>query len=160
MRVAEICDRQQWNILMAKSHNYVALIGNTGKAPEVRHTSGGTTVANFSLATSEKFKDKSGASQERTDWHNLVAYGKAAEIIEKYVVKGSKLHIEGRLQNSSWDDKETGQKRYKTEIVVNNFILLSSPNGATGNGNNGQQGASSGAAEHQANESEVSDIPF
>ena len=146
---------------MAKSHNYVALIGTTGKAPEVRHTSGGTTVANFSLATSEKFKDKNGTAQERTDWHNLVAYGKAAEIIEKYVVKGSKLFIEGRLQNSSWDDKDTGQKRYKTEIVVNDFILLSSPTGATGNGNHGQQGASSdNAAEHQASESEVSDIPF
>ena len=107
------------------------------------------------------FLDKSGASQERTDWHNILAYGKAAENIEKYVVKGSKLFIEGRLQNSSWDDKETGQKRYKTEIVVNDFILLSSPNGATGNGNNGQQGASSdNAAEHQASASEVSDIPF
>ncbi|MGC9292984.1 MAG: single-stranded DNA-binding protein [Acidobacteriaceae bacterium] len=146
---------------MAKSHNYVALIGNTGKAPEIKYTSGGTMVANFSIATREKFKDKSGASQERTDWHNIVAYGKAAEIIEKYVGKGSKLHIEGRLQTSSWDDKDSGQKRYKTEIVVNDFILLSPPNGPTSNGNNGHQDESGdGAAEYQPSESGSSNIPF
>ncbi len=144
---------------MAKSQNRVFLLGNTGKAPEMRQTTGGTAIANFSLATSEKFKDKSGAAQERTDWHNLVAYGKAAEIIGKYVVKGSKLQIEGRLQNSSWDDKESGQKRYKTEIVVNDFILLSSPNNS---GANGGQGASSdGAAEYHGSEPEdSSSIPF
>ena len=140
---------------MAKSQNRVFLLGNTGKAPEMRQTTGGTAVANFSLATSEKFKDKNGTAQERTDWHNLVAYGKAAEIIGKYVVKGSKLQIEGRLQNSSWDDKESGQKRYKTEIVVNDFILLSSPDNS---GSNGQQSASTeGAGEYQP---EDSNVPF
>ena len=141
---------------MSKTLNSVNLIGNCGKAPEMRQTTGGTAIANFSLATSEKFKDKSGAAQERTDWHNLVAYGKAAEIIGKYVVKGTKLHIQGRLQNSSWDDKETGQKRYKTEIVVNDFILLSSPNNA---GSNGHQSASNEAAgEYQPEDS--SNVPF
>lgn len=143
---------------MSKTLNSVNLIGNTGKAPEMRMTTGGTPIANFSIATSEKFKDKSGTAQERTDWHNLVAYGKAAEIIGKYVVKGSKLHIQGRLQNSSWDDKETGQKRYKTEIVVNDFILLSSPNNS---GANGSQGASSdNTAEYQGSDAAASDIPF
>jgi single-strand DNA-binding protein len=144
--------------IMAKSLNYVALIGNTGKAPEIRHTSGGTVVANFSIATSEKFKDKNGTVQERTDWHNIVAYGKTAEIIEKYVVKGSKLHVQGRLQNSSWDDKESGQKRYKTEIVVNDLILLSPPSNS---GNTGNHSApSSDAAELQTSGQDFTDVPF
>lgn len=129
---------------MSKTLNSVQLIGHTGKDPEVKNTTSGTTIANFSIATSEKFKDKSGTMQERTDWHNVVAYGKAAEIIAKYVVKGTKLHIQGRLQNSSWEDKTSGQKRYKTEIVVSDFILLSSPNGSSngnGSGNSHEQNA-------------------
>lgn len=81
-------------------------------------------VANVSIATSERFKDKQGQWQETPEWHNLVAFGRTAEVIRDYVTKGSPIHVEGRLQTSSWDDKTSGQKRYKTEIVVDNLILL------------------------------------
>ncbi|HWC17131.1 MAG TPA: single-stranded DNA-binding protein [Terriglobales bacterium] len=110
---------------MAKSVNKVVLVGNLGKDPEIKYTPSGTPVAKFSLATNESFKDKGGQWQERTEWHNIVAWDRLAEIIGEYVKKGSKLYIEGRLQTSSWDDKETGQKKYKTEIIANNLVLLS-----------------------------------
>ncbi len=110
---------------MAKSVNKVILLGNVGKDPEIKATASGTVVATFSIATSERFKDKTGNWQDRTEWHNLVAYQRTAEIIRDYVKKGSKLYVEGRLQTSSWDDKTTGQKKYKTEIIVNDLSLLS-----------------------------------
>lgn len=110
---------------MPKSVNKVILIGNLGKDPEVKYTPSGTAVAKFSLATNERYKDKSGNWQDRTEWHNIVAWQRLAEIVGEYVKKGSKLYIEGRLQTSSWDDKESGQKRYKTEIVANDLVLLS-----------------------------------
>ncbi|HVH86875.1 MAG TPA: single-stranded DNA-binding protein [Terriglobales bacterium] len=110
---------------MAKSVNKVILIGNLGKDPEIKYTPSGTAVAKFSLATNENYKDKSGQWQERTEWHNIIAWERLAEIVGEYVKKGSKLYIEGRLQTSSWDDKESGQKKYKTEIVANNLVLLS-----------------------------------
>lgn len=110
---------------MAKSVNKVILVGNLGKDPEVKYTPSGTAVAKFSLATNERYKDKSGEWQDRTEWHNIVAWQRLAEIVGEYVKKGSKLYIEGRLQTSSWDDKESGQKRYKTEIVANDLVLLS-----------------------------------
>jgi len=110
---------------MAKSINKATLIGNVGKDPEVKFLPSGSAVANFTLATSERFKDKSGEFQERTEWHNLVAYQRLAEIVRDYVKKGSKLYIEGRIQTRSWDDKDTQQKRYRTEIVVNDLVLLS-----------------------------------
>src|SRR5579864_6413845 len=109
---------------MAKSVNKVILVGNLGKDPEVKYTPSGTPVAKFSLATNENYKDKSGQWQERTEWHNIVAWQRLAEIVGEYVKKGSKLYIEGRLQTSSWDDKETGQKKYKTEIVAHELVLL------------------------------------
>ncbi len=110
---------------MAKSVNKVILLGNVGKDPEIRATGSGTAVASFSIATSERFKDKTGNWQDRTEWHNLVAYQRLAEIVRDYVKKGTKLYIEGRLQTSSWDDKTTGQKKYRTEIIVNDLSLLS-----------------------------------
>jgi single-strand DNA-binding protein len=109
---------------MAKSVNKVILVGNLGKDPEVKYTSTGTPVAKFSLATNEGYKDKSGQWQDRTEWHNIVAWQRLAEIVGEYVKKGSKVYIEGRLQTSSWDDKETGQKKYKTEIIANDLVLL------------------------------------
>ena len=108
-----------------KSLNRVTLLGNVGKDPEMKATVGGTTVANFSLATTKGVKDGSGKWNDVTTWHNLVAFGRTAEIIRDYVSKGSKLYIEGELQTRSWDDKETGQKRYKTEIVIQEISLLS-----------------------------------
>lgn len=107
-----------------KSVNKVTLLGNVGRDPEIKFTGSGTAVANFSIATSERFKDKSGQWQDRTEWHTLVAYARTAEIVRDYVQKGSKLYIEGRLQTRSWDDKE-GRKVYRTEIIVTEIALLS-----------------------------------
>jgi len=125
---------------MAKSVNKVILIGNLGKDPEVKVTPSGTPVAKFTLATNERYKDKSGQWQDRTEWHNLVAWQRTAEIIGEYVKKGSKVYIEGRLQTSSWDDKTTGEKKYRTEIIVNDLVLLSGrgdgDSGPRGGGNN------------------------
>jgi single-strand DNA-binding protein len=110
---------------MAKSVNKVFLLGNVGKDPEVRSTGGGMAVANFSLATSDRFQDAQGNWQDRTEWHNLVAFKRTAEIVRDYVKKGSKLYVEGKIQTRSWDDKETGAKKYRTEIIVNDLSLLS-----------------------------------
>jgi single-strand DNA-binding protein len=118
-----VWDKESKN--MAKSVNKVFLLGNVGKDPEVRSTGGGTTVANFSLATSDRFQDQQGNWQDRTEWHNLVAFKRTAEIVRDYVKKGSKLYIEGKIQTRSWDDKETGAKKYRTEIIVNDLSLLS-----------------------------------
>jgi single-strand DNA-binding protein len=117
---------------MAKSVNKVILLGNVGKDPEIRSTTGGTLVANLSMATSERYKDKGGEWQERTEWHNLVSYARGAEILRDYVKKGSKLYVEGRITTRSWDDKETGKKAYRTEIVVSEISLLSPADGSNG----------------------------
>lgn len=108
-----------------KSVNKVILLGNVGKDPEVKFTPNGTAVAKFSLATNERFKDKGGEWQDRTEWHNLVAWQRLAEIVGEYVKKGSKIYVEGRIQTSSWDDKTSGEKKYRTEIVLNDLVLLS-----------------------------------
>jgi single-strand DNA-binding protein len=110
---------------MAKSVNKVTLLGNVGKDPEIRATAGGTMVANFSLATTDRVKDQGGNWSDRTEWHNLVAFQRTAEIIRDYVKKGSKLYVEGKIQTRSWDDKTTGEKKYRTEIIVNDISLLS-----------------------------------
>jgi single-strand DNA-binding protein len=109
-------------------------LGNVGKDPEIRSTPGGTMVATFGLATSDRQKDAQGAWQDRTEWHNLVAFGRTAEIIRDYVKKGNKLFIEGSLRTSSWDDKQSGQKRYKTEVIVNDLSLLSGREEGSGSG--------------------------
>lgn len=107
------------------SLNKVQLIGNAGDAPEVKETPNGQKVATFSVATSRTWKDASGEKQEATDWHNVVAWAKLAEILEKYLEKWKKVYVEGRLTTRSWE-AEDGTKRYKTEIVAENVILLSS----------------------------------
>lgn len=104
--------------------NKVILIGNLGKAPEVKHLQTGNTVTSFSLATSERYKNKAGEKVEETQWHNIILWGKQAEIAEKYLTKGSKICIEGKLTYRSWEDKD-GNKRYVTEIVGSNFTILS-----------------------------------
>jgi single-strand DNA-binding protein len=116
---------------MGKSVNKVILLGNAGKDPEIKSTNGGTLVANLSLATAERFKDKQGEWQERAEWHNLVAYARGAEILRDYVKKGSKLYVEGRLTTRSWDDKDSGKKMYRTEIVVGDISLLSGSDSAS-----------------------------
>lgn len=114
---------------MPKSLNRVMLLGRTGNDPEVRATGGGTLVASVSLATDERYKDATSNTKTRTTWHNLVAFGRMAEIFRDYVRKGAQLYVEGRLQTDSWDDKQSGQKRYKTNIVVSDVILLDKASG-------------------------------
>ena len=97
---------------MAKSVNRTFLLGHVGKNPEVGTTPGGTLAVNFSLATTEREKDRQGNWSDRTEWHNLIAYGRTAEIVRDYVSKGTQLFIQGKIQTRSWDDKESGQKRY------------------------------------------------
>lgn len=108
---------------MPKSVNKVILLGNLGKDPELRYTNAGVAVATFSLATNESWKDNDGNVQERTQWHNLIAWRKLAEISSEYLKKGSKAYIEGRLQYRTYDDKN-GVKRFVTEIVVDNLVML------------------------------------
>jgi single-strand DNA-binding protein len=114
--------------MAGKSLNKVQLIGNLGKDPEVRYTAGGQAVATFSIATNESWKDKEGNLQEKTEWHNVVAWQRLAEICGEYLKKGKKVYIEGRLQTRNYEDKE-GVKRYVTEIVAQDMILLGSREG-------------------------------
>ena len=106
------------------SVNKVILVGRLGKDPEIRSTPGGTSVAKFSLATDDRYTDKNGEKQERTEWHNITAWGKLAEICGQYLKKGKLIYIEGKIRTDSWDDKETGQKRYRTEIVADTMQML------------------------------------
>ena len=111
------------------SLNKVLLIGNLGKDPEVRYTASGTAVASFSLATSEKFKNKDGEWEERTEWHNVTLWGRLAEIAGEYLAKGKTVYIEGRLQTRKWQDKD-GKDRYTTEIVGEKMQMLSRKDGS------------------------------
>jgi single-strand DNA-binding protein len=121
-----------------KSVNKVILVGNLGKDPEVKYTPSGAAVAKFSIATSYRYKDKNEQWQEQTEWHNVVAWARLAEIAGEYLKKGSKVYVEGRLQTRSWDDKNTNQKKYMTEVVVNDLVLLG------GRGEGGSQDAGAG----------------
>ena len=109
---------------MAKGVNKVFLLGNVGKDPEIRTTPGGMTVASFSLATADRAKDAQGNWADKTEWHNLVAFQRTAEIVRDYVKKGTQVFVEGKIQTRSWDDKTSGEKKYKTEILVNELTLL------------------------------------
>jgi single-strand DNA-binding protein len=128
-----------------KSVNKVILIGNLGKDPEMKFTQGGMPVARFSIATNERFKDKDGNWQDRTEWHNIVAFQRLAEIIGQYLKKGGKCYIEGSLRTGSWDDKETGKKMYKTEIIANELVLLSGRGEGGGEYSGSSRGASASA---------------
>ena len=108
---------------MPRSVNKVILVGNVGKDPEVRYSASGTPVANFSLATNEKFKDRNDQWQERTEWHSIVAWKRLAEIVGEYGAKGSKLYVEGKIQTSSWEDRQSGERKYRTEIVARHLLL-------------------------------------
>jgi len=119
---------------MAKGVNKVLLLGNVGKDPEIRATANGMTVASFSLATADRAKDAQGNWADKTEWHNLVAFQKTAEVVRDYVKKGTQLFIEGKIQTRSWDDKESGQKKYRTEIIVNDLTLLGSKQGGESSG--------------------------
>jgi single-strand DNA-binding protein len=109
--------------MMNTLRNKVQLIGNLGNDPEIITLDSGQKLAKFSLATNEYYKDADGQKQTKTEWHNLVAWNKTAELIENYVTKGKEIAIEGKLTNRSWDDKE-GNKRYTTEVVINETVLF------------------------------------
>ncbi len=158
---------------MAKSVNKVIRLGNLGKDPEVKYTPQGTPVARFSLATTERYKDKAGEWQEKTEWHNIVAWQRLAEIVGEYVKKGNKLYLEGRITTNSWEDQKTGEKKYRTEIVANDIVLIGGRSGGDGGeggggfrqrsaGNNfDQRGpAEEGAAPAPTGEITDDDIPF
>lgn len=143
--------------MAGKSLNKVTLIGNLGKDPELSYTASGIAVAKFSIATGERWKDQDGNVQERTEWHNIVAWRKLAEICGQYLKKGSKVYLEGKLQTRSWDDKNTGVKRYTTEIVADDLIMLD------GKGNSGgdmSNNAGSSSMAEPAAEPEKDDLPF
>jgi single-strand DNA-binding protein len=144
--------------------NKVQLIGRLTRDPEVRTTPNGAQVASFSIATSFNWTDQSGQKKEQTEFHNVVAWRKLAEIIGQYLKKGSQVYIEGRLQTRSWDDKTSGQKRYRTEVVADNMIMLGRP--GTGSSQGGASGPSEPVEQPSPTDSlpeiqiDNSDIPF
>jgi single-strand DNA-binding protein len=147
--------------------NKVLLYGNLTRDPEVRALPSGQQVASFALATNRTYKDKNGAKQEVSEFHNVVAFGKQAEVIAQYVKKGRPLYIEGRIQNRSWDDKTSGEKKYRTEIVIENFQFGPSmgPGGESSGGaprSAAPKGAGPKADEVEYPEESISpdDIPF
>jgi single-strand DNA-binding protein len=139
--------------MAGRSLNKVMLIGNLGKDPELRYTPNGTAVATFSLATSESWKDAEGKLTDRTEWHNVVVWRKLAEVAGQYLKKGQKVYIEGAIRNRSYDDKN-GVKRYITEIVVDNLIML-----GTGKGTGGDENETPTDVAPSSN-AEKDDLPF
>ncbi len=137
---------------MARSVNKVILIGNLGRDPEVRFTSGGTPVANFSIATSEQWKNADGEQQEHTEWHNLVAFRRLAEICGEYLHKGSRIYVEGKIRSRSWEG-QVGQKRFRTEVLFDVMMMIDS---------RGEPGGKAAAADSGFQPDEISDddIPF
>ena len=144
--------------------NKVILVGNLGKDPEVRHLESGNSVAHFTLATNEYYKDKQGARVERTEWHNISAWRGLAELAEKYLKKGSQVYIEGKLRTRQYQDKDQ-QTRYITEIIAEEISLLGGrPGGSpgSGNGSTGSHNAATGADENVSlrQEPELDQLPF
>lgn len=153
---------------MSRSLNKVTLIGNLGNDPEVRSTTGGNRVATFSLATSRTWNDASGSKQEKTEWHRCVVWNtkgsQLADIVEKYVKKGDKLYVEGRIEYRQWQDKD-GQTRYSTEINVRELIMLGGGRGGGGGDFDGEGGgmrrapAAASKAKAPAGGDEFEDFP-
>jgi len=159
--------------------NKVFLLGNLGRDPEVRSLPSGQPVANFTMATSRKWRDRDGNQQEQTEWHNIVCFGRLAEIAGQYLTKGKQVFVDGRIQTRSWDDRTSGEKRYRTEIVADNFQMLGGPGGPGGgrggggypeyegpeHGGSGGAGGSAGGGDAGASgggggADEDDDIPF
>ena len=133
--------------------NKVMLIGNLGRDPELRSTTSGNPVANFSIATNRRWRDRDGNRREETEWHNIVCFGRQAEVAGQYLRKGRQIFVEGRIQTRSWDDKQSGEKKYRTEIICENFQML------------GQRGDYSAGGDFDQSQdfgggSEDDDIPF
>ena len=156
--------------MAGKGVNKVILLGNLGKDPEVKFTPSGTAVAKFTVATSDRFKDKDGQWQDRTEWHNVTAWARTAEIAGEYLKKGNKVYIEGSLRTHSWDDKQSGQKKYMTEIVVNDLVLLGGRGESGGDAGGHSRGVAGNNFDQRAPEPEPAsatsspisdeDIPF
>ena len=155
---------------MAGGVNKVILIGNLGSDPEVRYTPNGQAVANFSIATSESWTDKSGQRQDRTEWHRIVVWNRQAENCAKYLSKGSSVFVEGKLQTRNWEDKN-GQKKYTTEIIASSVQFMSSANQGQGGNNSQEQNkgpinshsfppADQNKSSSSANDHDLDDIPF
>jgi single-strand DNA-binding protein len=149
---------------MAKGVNKVFLLGNVGKDPEIKATANGMTIATFGLATADRQKDSTGNWVDKTEWHNLVAFQRTAEIVRDYVKKGTQIFVEGKIQTRSWDDKESGAKRYKTEILVNELSLLGKPGGGGEGGSSYTKSSGSSAPAAQPDYADQGitddDIPF
>ncbi len=118
--------------------NKVIIVGRLTRDPEKKAIPSGQTVTNFSMATSRKWKGQDGQEQEKTEFHNIVAWGKVGEIIAQYVIKGQELYVEGRLETRNWDDQESGKKMYRTEIILENFQFGAKPGGANASQGNYQ----------------------
>ncbi len=145
---------------MAKSLNKVMLIGNLGRDPELRYTTSGVAVATFGLATNVSWRDQDGNVQEKTEWHNIVAWRKLAEICGEWLKKGKKVYIEGRLQTRTYDDRNTGTKKYITEIVADNLIMLDSRGAATSEGGPPPSSTAAAASTPSTGETKEDDLPF
>jgi single-strand DNA-binding protein len=154
------------------SVNKAILVGNLGKDPELRYTPSGTAVCTFSLATTDRFKNKQGEQQDRTEWHNIVVWAGLAEICGKYLTKGKQIYIEGRIQNRSYDDRD-GNKRYISEIVATEMQMLgragdqggggrspSDSGGSAGGGGSTNQGYESSGGREEPPFNPDDDIPF
>ena len=140
------------------SVNRVILVGNLGRDAELRYTPSGAAVLNFSMATTETWKDKTTSEKkEQTEWHRVAYWGRPAEAIKDYLVKGKQIYVEGRLQTRQWEDKE-GQKRSTTEIKADRVVLLGGPGG--GRGGAAERREPSGGGEGAAPELTDDDIPF
>src|SRR5215472_4475825 len=147
-----------------KSVNKVILLGSVGHDPEVKITASGIPVGRFSLATNERFKDKSGKFQDRTEWHSVVVWRRLAEIVGEFVSKGSQLYIEGKLQTTSWEDRQSAGKKYRTEVVADDLVLVGSREKRTGAHRSGSDRAekskSTDPAVTRASEMSDDDLPF
>lgn len=147
------------------SVNKVIIVGRLGKDPEMRSTPSGTSVAKFSVATDDRFTDRAGEKQERTEWHNIVVWGKLAEICGQYLKKGKLVYLEGSIRTDSWDDKESGQKKYRTEIVANTMQMLDRRGDEGGGGGGGyapSRSTGSGSSSRPASDMVEDDeeVPF
>lgn len=138
---------------MAKDLNKVLLIGRLGQDPELKYTQSGIAVVKFSLATSQQWKDQDGNTQDRTEWHNVVAWRRLAEICAEYLKKGSKVYLEGGLSTSSWED-ENKKKHYRTEVVLNDMIMLDSKGSGSAENN------ASSVSDNAGGSAKDDDLPF
>ncbi|MCP3962302.1 MAG: single-stranded DNA-binding protein [bacterium] len=137
--------------------NRVFLLGNLGRDPEVRSTTSGSAVATFSMATSRRWRDSGGERREQTEWHNVVCFGRLAEVAGQYLTRGRQVFIEGRLQTRSWEDRQTGETRCRTEVVGQRLQML----GQRGDGGAGaSEGSYVAVVEELGLEPEDDDIPF